>query len=68
MKNPLYKRQKELIKKQEILNRAKAVLKSEFIGIDSVIDEVTETLNSWYLFPDMQEKPVIQSLGTYRRG
>lgn len=50
------------MKKQEVLQKAKHVLKREFIGIDHVIDDVVDTISSWYLFPDMQEKPLVINL------
>lgn|GEM_PF-289011 len=48
--------------RMEILERAKEQLKQEFFGIDRVIDEVVEAISSWYLFPEIQEKPVIVNL------
>jgi len=48
--------------RMEILERARIQLKQEFFGIDQVIDEVVETISSWYLFPELQEKPVIVNL------
>ena len=62
MAKQIQKRQKEIIQKQEILDNAKATLKREFIGIDHVIDEVVDALSSWYLFPDLQEKPIVINL------
>jgi hypothetical protein len=62
MKKQIQTRHQEVVQKQEILNSAKETLKQEFIGIDHVIDEVINTLSSWYLFPDLQEKPVIINL------
>src|SRR5690554_6899887 len=59
MMNQLKQRQKEVLKKQEVLQQAKQTLKQEFIGIDNVIDDVVDTISSWYLFPDLQEKPLI---------
>lgn len=53
---------KEIIRKQKILDNAKTILKKEFIGIDQVIDEVVDALSSWYLFPNLQEKPVVINL------
>lgn len=50
------------LQKQEVLDRAKATLKREFIGIDQVIDEVVDAISPWYLFPDLQEKPVVINL------
>lgn len=58
----LHKRQQELIEKQAILQQAKQTLKREFVGIDGVIEGVVDAMSSWYLFPDIQEKPVIINL------
>jgi len=58
----LQQRQGEVHKKQEILQNARLVLKREFVGIDNVIDDVVDTISSWYLFPDMQEKPLVINL------
>ncbi len=52
----------QLISRKEILDSAKATLKNEFVGIDIVIDEMIDTVSSWYLFPDLQTKPVIINL------
>jgi uncharacterized protein (UPF0128 family) len=62
MSKQIQKKHKEVILKQEILDKAKAILKQEFIGIDNVIDEVVDAISSWYLFPDLQEKPVVINL------
>lgn len=51
-----------VLQKQEVLKNAKTVLKKEFFGIDRVIDDVVDTLSSWYIFPYMQEKPLIINL------
>ncbi len=53
---------KELLKKYNILKRAAIQLKKEFIGINDVIDEIIESISSWYLFPEMQEKPLVVNL------
>lgn len=58
----LQQRQQEVLEKQKTLQRAKLVLKEEFVGIDHVIDRVVDTISSWYLFPDMQEKPLVINL------
>ena len=57
-----HKKHEELLAKQEILNTARTQLKSEFIGIDRVIDDVVDSIGSWYMFPDLQEKPVVVNL------
>ncbi len=48
--------------KSDILKVAKATLKAEFVGIDEVIDEVINSISNWYLFPDLQERPVVINL------
>ena len=62
MNKDLQQRHKELIEKQAILQQAKETLKTEFVGIDQVIEEVVDAISSWYLFPEIQEKPVIINL------
>lgn len=52
----------DFLKKQEVLIRARATLKQEFIGIDSIIDEVIDNVSSWYFMPQLQEKPVVVNL------
>lgn len=58
----LQKQQVEVLHKQEVLERVCATLKSEFIGLDRVIDEVIDSISSWYFFPDLQEKPLVVNL------
>lgn len=48
--------------KHEKLENAKTFLKKEFIGIDKVINRVIESLSSWYMFPGLQETPLIINL------
>lgn len=48
--------------KMEKLSQVKAQLKKEFIGIDEVIDKVIESITSWYLIPEMNDRPVIVNL------
>lgn len=52
----------EMIEKQKLLVSAAKVLRHEFAGLDDVIDEITESISSWYLFPQMQERPVVINL------
>ncbi|OFY06273.1 MAG: hypothetical protein A2W93_09955 [Bacteroidetes bacterium GWF2_43_63] len=44
------------------IEEACAKLKNEFFGIDSVIDSLCRNIESWVLFPDMQERPLIINL------
>ncbi|TVR36939.1 MAG: hypothetical protein EA392_13935 [Cryomorphaceae bacterium] len=62
MANQLINRQDELLRKQAILQEARRTLKEEFVGLNEVIDKVVDAISSWYLFPDLQEKPVIVNL------
>jgi len=52
----------EIIKKRDLLTQASIILKKEFFGIDSVIDQIIESVSSWYFFPHMQERPVVINL------
>ena len=49
-------------KKRTLLEEARTSLKTEFFGIDQVIDEVINALGSWYLFPEFQERPLVLNL------
>lgn len=53
---------KELLAKKALLDSAVKQLKKEFVGIDDVIDQVTDAVGSWFFFSEMQEKPVIINL------
>ena len=48
-----------IIEKKEKLFEVKAQLKTEFIGLEKIIDEVTDLLMPWFLFPDAQLRPTI---------
>jgi hypothetical protein len=52
----------EVIKKQQILAYARDQLLKEFVGIDQVIEEVIDSVSPWFLFPDLQEKPMVVNL------
>lgn len=54
--NELYQ---TIIEKKEKLLAVKKQLKTEFIGLESIIDEVVDLLMPWYLFPDAQLRPTI---------
>lgn len=51
-----------LLEKKEILNNTVIQLKKEFIGIDSVIDQIVNAISSWFFFPELQDRPVIINL------
>lgn len=48
--------------KMNILDEAKEILKREYFGIDQVIDDIIENVRSWYILPDLQERPAIINL------
>ena len=48
--------------KQRLLDETRATLKKEFIGIDTVIDSVIDSLTTWFLFPELQERPQVINL------
>jgi len=52
----------EIIKKRDLLTQASIILKKEFFGMDSAIDQIIESISSWYFFPHMQERPVVLNL------
>ncbi len=58
----LKKLKEAFLQKQDDLTKAKDILKSEFIGIDKIIDEVIDNVSSWYSLPDIQEKPLVINL------
>jgi len=62
MKNITTTLKNEVLGKKENLERAKAQLKKEFIGIDTPIDELINSFSYWYFFPELQKKPVIINL------
>ena len=62
MKKDKDKNFSNLIQKQQVINYACEQLKKEFVGIDQVIDQVIDSISSWFIFPDLQEKPLIVNL------
>lgn len=56
------KEQDYFLEKLSLLERAKLVLKSEFIGIDTIIDEIISNVSAWFCFPELQEKPIVVNL------
>lgn len=38
------------------------ILKSEFVGLDSIIDEIKESISAWYITPEIINRPVVISL------
>lgn len=48
--------------KKQLLENAKEQLKKEFIGIDSIIDNVIKSIATWFIFPEIQERPLVVNL------
>jgi hypothetical protein len=48
-----------ILEKKEKLSAVKTQLKSEFIGLQKIIDEVIDLLMPWFLFPDAQLRPTL---------
>jgi cell division protease FtsH len=51
-----------IIQKKEIIHSVSGQLKTEFIGLDSIIDEVLTLISPWYFFPEAQVRPTIINL------
>lgn len=52
----------ELAKKEKNIENCIAVLKQEFVGIDNIIDQVMKNIRSWYIFPNLIERPLVINL------
>jgi cell division protease FtsH len=44
------------------LEKVKKQLKTEFFGLDSIIDKVIDSMSAWYIFPELITRPVIVNL------
>ena len=51
-------RRSEIEEKFKKINNAADTLKKEFVGIDNVIDSIIDNIRGWYVFPDLQTKPI----------
>lgn len=51
-----------LAKRRQDLQDMKTQLKSEFFGMDDIIDRVTASIYTWYIFPELITRPVIVNL------
>ncbi len=51
-----------LLERQQRLYQVREHLKASFIGIDSVIDELIESVRVWYVMPELLTRPVIVCL------
>ena len=44
------------------LNFAREQLKQDFVGLDAIVDQVIESIKIWYMFPELQMRPVIMKI------
>jgi GTPase SAR1 family protein len=56
------KKQKELLDKSNILLSISKQLKVEYVGIDKQIDQLVSYVEPWYVFNNIQSKPIIVNL------
>lgn len=52
----------KLKEKWELIKESVLRLKSEFVGIDDIIDGVMETVKTWYMFPELYDRPLVVNL------
>jgi cell division protease FtsH len=52
----------EIMKRHLKLMEIKSCLKSNLFGLDSVIDQVVDSMTSWYFYPEYQSRPLILNL------
>lgn len=59
-----------IVNKLQELEIIKLVLKKEFVGIDVQIDQIINSLKTWYIFPESLNRPLIINLwgitGTFK--
>jgi len=52
----------EFDQKESKLNQARLELKEMFFGIDSIIDQLMESVGAWYHFSSLQNRPMVINL------
>ncbi len=52
----------EILLKKDILYKISTDLKIQFIGLDSIIDEIISLISPWYFFPQAQLRPLVINL------
>lgn len=52
----------DLMNKKKVLESTKEILKKEFVGIDSIIDDVIHSIEAWYIYPQGQMRPTVINL------
>lgn len=51
-------RKEKVIKLREITSQ----LKTEFVGLDSIIEDIVKTIYPWYVTPEVIERPIVVSI------
>lgn len=51
-----------ILDKKSILKNTEVQLKKEFIGLDHIIDEIIDSITPWFLFPEVQLRPLVINL------
>ncbi len=59
MNSNLLELQADIMEKRRGLEETRKELELQFAGLDLVLDEVFETAGFWYLFPELQERPMV---------
>ena len=52
----------EIERKNKVVDHAISVLKKEFVGIDKQIDEIMDNVRTWYIYPQLQVRPLVVNL------
>lgn len=52
----------EVKRKNRIVDDAIKVLKLEFVGIDKQIDEIMNNVRTWFIYPQLQVRPLVVNL------
>lgn len=52
----------QILSRKAVLEHAAKQLKTEFVGLDGIIDEVINLISPWYLFPEAQMRPTVINL------
>lgn len=48
--------------KNRRIDEAKIALKNEFVGIDEQIEQILENIRTWYIYPELQTRPLVINL------
>ena len=51
-----------IIEKHKKLESIKPILKEDFMGIDSTIDQIVDAMRPFYIFPETIKRPIVINL------